>query len=254
MRGLYIAEAAMLTQQARLNIISNNLSNQGSPGFKRDGLAQASFGEQLLYCQEPVQPVKHSGIVARPVGSMAHSVAVGAIQTEFTPGAIEETGRDLDFALAEGYFTVQGENGFLFTRNGRFFMDSGAYLVTAEGLPVLGEGGMIPLGGSEFTVDEEGQIYRQGHLQDRLRITFFSPQAQLEKVGDNYFRLLNEQVLLENDVPRLYWRCLESSNVELTAEMVAMLQVRRAFETSQKMLSSYDQLLSRAANELGSLN
>jgi len=54
--------------------------------------------------------------------------------------------------------------------------------------------------------------------------------------------------------PRVYWRCLENSNVELVEEMVAMLQVRRSFEAAQKMLSTYDQLLNRAANELGSLS
>lgn len=254
MRGLYLAEAAMLTQQARLNLISNNLANQRSAGFKKDELAQVSFGEWLLHCRGQTGSAKRPGFAARPVGSMAHSVAVGEIRTEFAPGVIEETGRELDFALSEGYFTVQSGDGFLYTRNGRFFLDNNGYLVTADGLPVLGEGGMIRLDGADFTVDREGLIYHQGRLLDRLRITFFSPEAQLEKAGDNYFHLLNEQAVIENEAPRLYWRCLENSNVELTKEMVAMLQVRRSFEAAQKMLSSYDQLLNRAANELGSLS
>lgn len=245
MRGLYLAEAAMLTQQARLNLISNNLANLKSAGYKKDDLAQVSFGEWLVRCR--------AGQDSRPVGSMAHSVAVSEVRTEFTPGMIGETGRELDFALEGGYFTVQGPGGPLYTRDGRFFLDHDGYLVTADGLAVLGEAGAIRLEGSDFTVDGEGMFYRQGLPLDRLRIAFLSPEARLEKVGDNYFHLLNGTALAGAETPRVYWRCLENSNVELTGEMVAMLQVRRSFEASQKVLSSYDQLLSRAANELGSL-
>lgn len=254
MRGLYLAEAAMLTQQARLNLISNNLANQRSAGYKKDDLAQTSFGEWLVHCQGRTGPARSSGSAVRPVGTMALSVAVGTIRTEFAPGVIEETGRELDFALGEGYFTVQGDEGLFYTRNGRFFLDSNGYLVTSTGLPVLGEEGPIRLNSGDFTVDREGLICHRGLPQDRLRVTFFSPEAQLEKIGDNYFRLLNAETAVENGVPRLYWRCLENSNVELTEEMVALLQVRRSFEAAQKMLSSYDQLLGRAANELGTLN
>lgn len=254
MRGLYLAEAAMLAQQARLNVISNNLANVRNAGYKKDEMAQASFGEHLLCCCGRVDPAGRPGPAFRPLGSMAHSVAVGAIQTELSPGSIEETGRELDFALSEGYFTLQGEEGILYTRNGRFFLDSSGLLATAEGLTVLGERGAIPLGGAPFTVDEEGLIHGQDHPPDRLRITFFSPEARLEKIGDNYFRLLSGEVAAENRVPRLYWRCLESSNTDLTREMAALLQVKRSFEAAQKMLSCYDQLLDRSANELGSLS
>ena len=246
MRGLYLAEAALLTQQAKLNLISNNMANQRSAGFKKDALAQVSFGEWLLRCR--------SGHAARPVGSAAHSVAAGEIRPDLSPGLIEEAGRELDFALAEGYFTIQSGDGLIYTRNGRFFLDPEGYLVTAAGLPVLGEGGAIRLESTAFTVDRGGMIYQQDRPLDRLRVTFFSPDARLEKTGESYFRLLNEGVLPPGQSPRLYWRSLEGSNVELTGEMVALIQVRRSFEASQKMLSSYDQLLNRAANVLGALN
>lgn len=254
MRGLYLAEAAMLTQQARLNVISNNLANVRSTGYKKDEMAQVSFGEHLLYCRGRNGPARRPGFSSRPVGTAAHSVAVSAIQTELAPGNIEETGRELDFALSEGFFTVQGEQGMLYTRNGRFFLDSSGRLVTADGLAVLGEEGAISLGGIDFTVDGEARIHSQNRLLDQLRITFFSPEAQLGKTGDSYFRLLNGEAVVENKAPRLYWRCLESSNADLTREMAAMLQVRRSFEAAQKILSCYDQLLNHSANGLGTLS
>lgn len=246
MRGLYMAGSAMLTQQAKLNLISNNLANQKSAGYKRDEAAQISFGEWLIRQQG-------AGAAARAVGTTPHSVAVSRIETELAPGAIGETGRELDFALSEGYFTVQSGEGLVYTRNGRFFLDSSGYLVTADNLPVLGERGAISLG-ADFTVDRGGIIYENGRPLDRLRITLFAPDAELEKMGNSYFRLLNGEAAVESGPSRVYWRCLENSNVELTDEMVALLQVRRSFEAAQKMLSTHDQLLERAANELGSLS
>lgn len=253
MRGLYLAEATMLTQQAKLNLISHNIANQRTAGYKRDEPAQTSFYEWLICCRQSLeQPVIPCSIY-QPVGSMAHSVAVGEIRTDLTPGAIQETGRELDFALDSGYFTVQSPEGLIYTRNGRFFLNQEGHLVTADNLPVLGEGGVIQLTGPEITVDREGMIYSEGQQLDRLRVTIFSPEARLEKVGNNYFRALNEADVIEQDT-WVYWRCLESSNVDLTREMVSMLQVRRSFEAAQKIMTSYDQLLNRAANELGALS
>lgn len=253
MRGLYMAGSAMLTQQAKLNLISNNLANQKSAGYKRDEAAQISFGEWLIRQQGGAGPAQGAGAAARMVGTIAHSVAVSRIETGLTPGAIGETGRALDFALSEGYFTVQSGEGLVYTRNGRFFLDSSGCLVTADNLPVLGErGALFP--GADFTVDREGIIYENGRPLDRLRITLFAPGAELEKMGNSYFRLLGGEAAVESGRSPVYWRCLESSNVELTDEMVALLQVRRSFEAAQKMLSTHDQLLERAANELGSLS
>jgi len=253
MRGLYLAEAAMLTQQAKLNLISHNLANQRTAGYKGDELAQTSFNEWLICCRQSIGQPAVSRSSYQPVGSMSHSVAVGEIRTDLTPGPIQETGRELDFALNSGYFTVQSQDGLIYTRNGRFFLNQEGYLVTADNLPVLGESGMIQLTGPEISVDRDGIIYNQGQQLDRLRISIFSPEARLEKVGDNYFRLLNEPEVLEQGT-ELYWRCLENSNVDLTREMVSMLQVRRSFEAAQKIMASYDQLLNRAANELGALS
>ena len=119
---------------------------------------------------------------------MAHGVAVGEIGPTLLPG-LEETGRGLDFALDRGYFTVQGPEGeLLYTRNGRFFLDEEGYLVTADHLPVLGEGGAIQLESPEITVDRGGTIYREGQPIARLQITEFPPDLILEKTGHNYFR------------------------------------------------------------------
>ncbi|HHX87138.1 MAG TPA: flagellar hook-basal body complex protein, partial [Firmicutes bacterium] len=143
MRGLYLAEAAMLTQQAKLNLISHNLANQRTAGYKSDESAQTSFNEWLICSRQSMGRPAAPSFSYQPVGSMPHSVAVSEIRTDLTPGAIEETGRELDFALSSGYFTVQGQDGLIYTRNGRFFLNQEGYLVTADNLPVLGDNGAI---------------------------------------------------------------------------------------------------------------
>lgn len=251
MRGLYLAEATMLAQQARLDLISQNISNQRTAGYKRDEPAQISFGECLISCRKSMENMHIAN--SQPVGSIAHSVAIREVRTDLSPGAIMETGRELDFALDSGYFTIQGENGLLYTRNGRFFLDPEGNLVTADNLPVLGESGIIQLESSGITVDKEGMIYCQGKQVDCLLITNFSPEATLVKTGYNYFRTLGEAETEEKE-NKIYWRCLEDSNVDLTREMVSLLEVRRNYEAAQKMMTTYDQLLSRAANDLGALS
>ena len=250
MRGLYLAESAMLTGQARLNLISNNLANLKTAGYKRDEPAQVSFNEWLLYCR---QPAESANLPHTPIGEMAHGVAVGEIRTDFTTGGLEETGRGLDFALDRGYFTVQGPEGeLLYTRNGRFFLDEEGYLVTADHLPVLGEGGAIQLESPEITVDRGGTIYREGQPIARLQITEFPPDLILEKTGHNYFRAPGAGEILEiiAGFTGATWKIQRGFN----PEMVLMLQTRRSYEAAQKVMVSYEQLLSRAANELGALS
>ena len=141
MRGLYIAEGAMLVQQARLSLIGNNLANLNSAGYKRDEAVQSSFAEWMLI---QTGGVRRAPAAARPqglaaVGSAAHSVAVAESYTSFAPGNLTYTGRSLDLALeGEAFFQVETAEGFLYTRDGRFFIDSEGYLSTAAGYRVQG--------------------------------------------------------------------------------------------------------------------
>ena len=128
MRGLYLAESAMLTGQARLNLISNNLANLKTAGYKRDEPAQVSFNEWLLYCRQPAEsanlPIHRSEMAWR---------AVGEIRTDFTTGGLK-TGMGLILPY-RAISPARAGGGLLYIRNGRFFRTRSGYLVTADHCP-----------------------------------------------------------------------------------------------------------------------
>ena len=144
-----------------LSLIGNNLANLNSAGYKRDEAVQSSFAEWMLI---QTGGVRRAPAAARPqglaaVGSAAHSVAVAESYTSFAPGNLTYTGRSLDLALeGEAFFQVETAEGFLYTRDGRFFIDSEGYLSTAAGYRVRGEGGPLLLGTEEVDIHPDGSI------------------------------------------------------------------------------------------------
>lgn len=252
MRGLYLSEGAMLVQQVQLQIISNNLANLRSTGFKRDRGVETSFAEWMLYELQP-EPEPGKGGSLRPIGSIAHNVATRETVTAFGQGPLEVTGRNLDFALVGGgFFQVEGEEDTLYTRNGRFELDEEGFLVTAaEGYRVIGQGGPIQLDNEEISASADGTLFSaDGEEAGRLAIAAFEPDAQMEKFGNNYFT--TDAAEGGEEEFEVISGFLEGSNASLIREMTALMAVRRTYEAAQKIMITYDQILDKAANELGS--
>jgi len=254
MIGLYMARSALLLQQAKVEVIGNNLANQKTVGFKRDETVQRSFAEMLVYQINPSRWEELPGPPGRRlVGGMAHNIALDGVLTSFAEGPLVETGRSLDFALVgDGYFRVQAPEGFLYTRNGRFFLDEAGRLVTAEGYLVWGESGPIVAGSADLIVTKDGVLYAAGEESGRLQLVSFALEMPPVKSGGNYF-LAPEDGAFAESTAQVWSGFLESSNVDLTKEMVKLMEVRRCYEAMQKLVSTYNSLLSKAANELGSL-
>jgi len=251
MRGLYLSEGAMLVQQAQLQVISNNLANLRTPGFKREQGVETSFAEWMIYEMRPQKDAERVGALHQ-VGSKAHNVATQETFTSFVQGPLEVTERHLDFALVgRGFFQVEGEEEVLYTRNGRFRLDVDGTLVTTEGYPVLGEGGPITVtteeiyshrDGSLYYIDDEGQYVDAG----RLDIAAFGPDAQMEKVGYNYFT--TEEAPDGEEDYEVVAGFLEGSNVNIADEMVDMITAQRAYETNSQAVQSTDEMMSIANN------
>lgn len=248
MRGLFMAESAMLVQQARLSLIGNNLANLHTAGFKRDETVQTSFAEMMLY-----RTRGNGGAIPAAVGGIAHSVAVSETYTALSPGAVQYTGRNLDLALTgQGFFRVQSADGFVYTRNGRFFIDAAGFLVTAQGDRVWGEDGQLFIGSDQVEFQPDGSIFAGEILLGRLQPLSFSEDAVAVKTGGNYFRLEGGGAVVDNE-SQVLSGFLEASNTDLVREMTAMIQVRRSYEAAQKVMITYDSMLQKAANELGAL-
>ncbi len=255
MRGLYMAEGAMLVQQSQLQVISNNLANLRTTGFKKDRGVETSFAEWMIYEMSPAADTNDGGSL-NPIGSAAHNVATQETVTSFAQGPLEITERALDFALAgNGFFQVEGEDDTLYTRNGRFVLDEDGTLVTSEGYQVIGVGGQIELQSENVYADPDGTLFEitaDGETNEvgQLDIAVFEDDAQMEKYGENYF--LTDQGEGGEEDFEVIQGFLEGSNASLTREMTDLMRVRRTYEAAQKIMITYDQLLDRVANEVGS--
>lgn len=246
-RGLYSAARAMAVESKKQEVISNNLANVDTTGFKRDMLIVMSEAGTVFRNDK-------SGRV--PVGDLLKSPLVEMVATNFAPGMLEETGRTLDVAiLGDSFFVLQTPEGLRFTRDGSFSLDGEGYLVGAGGGYVLGaDGQRIQLPGDQVRIDEEGGIWNKADdsFLGRLGLADFSPEALqgLEKRGHNMF----EATGLQPEFPgngRVRQGFLEKANLDLVREMVDMMSVLRTYEANQRMLQAQDEVLGKSVNEVG---
>ncbi|WP_333638023.1 flagellar hook-basal body protein [Tissierella praeacuta] len=197
------------------------------------------------------------GIVYTPpsyvIGTMSGGVRFQKLVTDFTNGGLMDTGGKLDFGIkGSGFFKLQGENGeTLYTRNGSFAITEG-YLTDLDGRRVLGRNGQIPLNGRDVDVLASGQVLVDGALVDTLDIVNINNKEFLRKRGDNLFYMAEnvnaEEAQFNGEVLQGY---LESSNMNPISGMVEMINLLREFEANQKVVRMQDEMLEKAANEIG---
>ncbi|MDR3312287.1 MAG: flagellar basal-body rod protein FlgG [Spirochaetaceae bacterium] len=260
-RSLWSAATGMNGQQANIDVISNNLSNVNTGGFKQQ---RVEF-EDLMY-----QTVKLAGTPATedtvvPVGvQMGAGVKVGATSRIFSQGQLQASGGNSDLAInGEGFFRVQQYDGtFAYTRDGTFKVDLSGNLVSNNGLRVIPE---ITLPQPEAT-ESTLTISRDGRVSVRLpgnsdtteigqlQLFRFPNAMGLEALGDNLYRVSSAS---GNAIPgrpgfegmgTTLHKFLEMSNVSVVNEMVQMIVAQRAYEFNSKAIQTSDNMLSTAAN------
>jgi len=249
---LYIAASAALDHQRRLEVLTNNLANVNTAGFKADDIAfqvtaRASDQEETdnEATKEPAQ---------RSNDNLPATMKLSGY-TDFSAGASRHTGNALDVALeGKGFFSVQTPSGTQYTRQGSFTFNQDGVLVTQDGHPVVGEGGEITIEGKTVVIDEEGYISVDGNEVDRLKIVLFSNQKTLAKVGNSLFTAAESgqtPQTAENVVVKQGY--LENSNVNAIRMMTDMIAEMRIVEAYQKMMRTADTANTKAVNELGRL-
>jgi flagellar basal-body rod protein FlgG len=209
-------------------VISHNLSNLQTPGFKRHVL---SFENEEFEKSET-----EKGFLIRPT----------KLTLDLSQGLLKPTGNPLDLAISgEGFFVVQTPRGERFTRKGDFSLDRNGFLVTNEGFQVLGEGGPIEIGrGREVVINERGEVTVDGEVIDTLRIVTFSKEARLIPEGNGLIRAEGGEVLPAEGFS-VKQGFLEGSNVSPIEEMVRLMNLIRLFEAYQKALQTSFEDLSR---------
>ncbi|WP_125152193.1 flagellar hook-basal body complex protein [Clostridium rectalis] len=260
-RSLYTAVSGMITQEAKQDVITNNLANVNTVGFKNDGVVTKSFDEVLLYNYDKKVNGKN---FRQNLGNLSFGSRIDDVNTNFTQGIIEKTDKSTDFSImGRGFFTVVRDDGInterLYTRDGHFHTNKMGYLVNDSGNNVLGRniqnGRVEPIriNGGKITVDDMGNIKENDVLKYKLYTVDFpgdNSYSNLKKVGDNLYIGGNPE---ENNNVVVNQYALERSNVNVTKEIIDMITVMRTFETNQKVIQTIDETLGKAANEVGSI-
>lgn len=252
-KGLYTAYTGMINEQNRMDVLTNNLANAATVGFKKEGATSQAFNDVLAM---KIKDTTDAG-VARPLGNISLGVKVGENYTDYSQGSLRETGNTYDIALSgEGFFTIEfknkaGQTSTKYTRDGGFTLNKDGYLVTKDGDFVLGKNGRIKLDPLQSsTIDQAGNIWQGGRQVASLRITDFQDYNYLEHYGENYYQPV-EGARGKNADYKTLSGYLEMSNIQVVSEMVQMISVSRAYETNQKIVQTYDSSLEIAANQLG---
>jgi flagellar basal-body rod protein FlgF len=231
-------EMGMLNDAERLRIISNNLANVGTVGFKRQLAVSPSFDQQL---------VQSGGIAAS-----GHTEAVLTAYTDRSAGTLTHTGNPLDLAIeGDAYFAIDTGLQEAYTRQGTFRLDADGQLVTSNGQKVVTTEGDVRLTSPVPTIDAQGNIRDNGTVVGQLKIvTVNNPQTLLD-TGNGLYTATDSTVAVPAETARVRQGYTEAANVVTMNEMIKMIETVRHFEASQKMLQGYDSMLDKAITDLG---
>lgn len=253
-KGLYTAYTGMVNQQKRLDVLTNNLANSATTGFKKEGTVSQSFDHMYAI------KIKDSSenYLNRRIGSVSLGAKIGEVYTDFTQGAFQVTDNTFDFALeGEGFFGISftnkaGETSIKYTRDGAFTLREDGFLVTKDGDFVLNaQGNPIQLNtAAEIKVNRLGHILENGVMVDQLGVFDFEDYNFLEKYGENMVQPVEGAVMKEAD-GKVRQGFLEASNVNVISEMVEMINITRAYETNQKIIQATDSTLDKVVNQVG---
>lgn len=247
-RGFYALTSGMLTQQRKIDISSNNVANLNTAGYKREQAVTSNFGSLLI------NKYKQDGInkEAEPLNNVSVIRTVEESNTIHSQGTLEETGRNLDFAInGAGFFAVENNGEIFYTRNGSFNIDAEGYLYLQGAGRVQGEYGEIYLGTDNFEF-QNGSITVDGEETDRVAVYDFQDYNSLTKVREGLYTSGEYPELVE--YPQISNQTIERSNVDVTKELTDIMSAQRSLQTAAQAFKIYDMLQDKAVTEIGKIN
>ncbi|NLT47062.1 MAG: flagellar hook basal-body protein [Clostridiales bacterium] len=250
-RGFYSAAAGVLTQQKAIDVISNNIANATTTGYKSQSTVETSFGEHLVSRMS-----SSPGVAENNIGPGAFMTANIDTYTDFSQGTLEYTGRNVDMAIqGEGFFLVESEkHGEVLTRNGRFELDEDGDLVLPGVGKVLGEGGReINLKSSNFTVRADGTIYEDGRETDRLFIAMGEEDSRLTNVGEDVFISSGGYQRADEESYKVIQASIEKANVNMAKELSKIIAGQGHFQSCAQILKIYDKINELSVNRIGNI-
>ena len=259
MRALHTAATGMMAQELNVQVISNNIANMRTTGYKRQ---RAEF-QDLLY--------EHVSRIGTQTSTQGNILPVGidlggGVRTVGTPrlmsqGTLLPTGKDLDVAIrGEGFFKITMPDGtFAYTRDGSFEMDAQGRIVTPKG-NVVSPGITIPQNATSITINAQGQVSATvagsttPTVLGQLTLTRFVNKTGLQPIGDNLFVETPASGTPQDGLAAvdghgdLQQGNLEQANVEAVTEISDLIAAQRAYEMNAKVITAADQMLSSTSN------
>ena len=258
MRSLHIASTGMLAQQTNVEVISNNIANLSTTGFKR---RRAEF-QDLIY-----QNMRRVGSTSSDTGTVVPSgvqlglgVKTAAVYRIAEQGNLSQTENRFDLAIrGPGYFQIEVPSGeTAYTRDGTFGLSPNGEIVTADGFRVL-PGVQIPNQARDVTINANGEVLvkldGQAALQNvgQIQTAIFANEAGLEAIGDNLFLETPASGQVQAGVPgapgygNIMQGFVETSNVNVVSEITSLITAQRAYEMNSKVITASDEMLSTLA-------
>ncbi len=247
-KGLYAAASAMLAGVNRQQAIAHDVANIETPGFKQVLTSLKDFMNTNVNITNPNDPsgsFSTLGVLGLGTESMPDT-------TDFTQGALMDTGNPLDVAMdGPGFFRILTPAGERLTRDGRFLRDAGGTLLTVDGNFVLNSSGAkITLADGEVNFADDGTITVNGEATGQLGIySYLDPRAELVRDNNNTFIAKGAATSTETGV--VVQSYLEGSNSNAASLMTQLVQVTRSYEAAQQMVSNNDELLGKTISSLG---
>lgn len=286
---MYSGISGMKNFQVKLDVIGNNISNVNTYGFKKGRVMFKDLVSQQI-AGASASTENRGGVNPMQVGLGSQ---LGSIDTVHTQGSLQTTGRSLDLALSgDGFFMVgsltdgipagnqfpgapNASADLRYTRAGNFYMDTDGYLVTGEGLYVIGTAGpdvddptiasnvpgiiQIPTDAKSFSIGTDGTVNyvdSTGNLQvaGRVQVAKFPNNGGLEKVGGNSFKETANSGAANVEIPgvdgagSIVAGTLEMSNVDLSEEFTEMITTQRGFQANTRIITTSDEILQELVN------
>jgi len=232
----------MLTELARQDSISGDLANASTPGYKPEVVSQSSFGDVL----------SAAGATGHALDLVGYGAQISGTAINLTQGPMEQTGEPLDVGLdGAGFIPVKTAQGTLYTRDGQLAVDGTGTLVSADGDDILDPAGRpINVGNhsADLTIATDGTITAGGKTLGTIGVVSLTNPA---KVGSNMFSGTPGAKPAGTTVNQ---GSLEGSAVDPTTVMIDMIVSLRAYESSQRVIHSIDETLSRAIDSAGQVS
>lgn len=234
--GAYVALSGLRLRSQQIDQLAADIANAATSGYK------AERSGAVASARSPFEAALDAAI----------DVAPAAPTTDFRPGTVVETGRDLDVAIdGDGFFVIHTPAGPRYTRNGQFTRSVSGLLATSDGCPVAGESGEIRLGTGQIEIEPDGTVTVGKAPAGRLQVVDFTDRSLLEREDGGRFRAADSASLVKAS-GLVRGGALEQSNVSVVERLAQLTEVSRGFEALNRGISVLmNDLDARAISELG---